>query len=130
MKKIGILALLAGCGAVALAGVIYFKSTPALKNSSYHKTNEEADLRQTELLLSQNKVDDALKIIHDYEGQINIGTELGRKWYILLVDAYMQSAKIEKLVVIYENFPWAFQDNEKAAVAVAYGYILSKKPQD
>lgn len=132
MRKIGILTIIVLCGAMIVGGVIYF--THARKDQKSvvvkDKLKEQADLERTGRLLSQGKVEDALTIIHNYEDEIGTKTDNGRKWLDYLISASMKSANFGQLIILYEAYPRAFENNELASLMVGDAYILAKRPQD
>lgn len=132
MQKIGILTTITVCSAIILGGIIYWVQISPPKKQPIVKERkvEEADIARTEKLLSQGKVEDALKIIHAYEDEISMRSELGQKWLNLLIEASQQTANYAQLILLYEAYPKAFDENEKASIMVANGYIIAKRPKD
>lgn len=131
MGKIGILATAVVSGAIVLGGIVYVKNSPAQEKKAVTKdrATEEGDLRRAEKLMSQGKVEEATKIIHSYEDEISVRTELGRRWLDLLIASCMKSGNYAQLMILYEAYPQAFENNEKAAIMVGNSYILAKQPQ-
>lgn len=133
MRKIGLLATIVVCIAIILGGVIYFMQPPTAGNKapvSHDRATEEAEISKAQQLMSSGKVEDALAIIHNYEDQINPKTDLGRQWLDLLIESSMKTANFSQLILLYEAYPRAFDNNERAILMVADGYILAKRPQD
>lgn len=133
MGRVGLIAGVVACGALVLGGAVYLTRAPAKKGAAvviHDEASEKTDFLQAETLLSQDKIGEALNIIHQYEGRFSVATETGRKWYGLLMDAYVKSGNIAQLMVLYDVYPKGFATNEKASIMVADGYILAKRPQD
>lgn len=132
MRKIGILATVVICCVAVLGGAVYLTNDSGKKKKTItleDKAAEEAYIHRANQLLYQGRVEDALKIIHAHEGQINVKTELGRQWLDLLIESCVKTANYSQLIILYETYPQAFKNNEKASLVVANGYILSKNAQ-
>lgn len=133
MRKIQLLATIVVSGAVILGGMVYLTQKQSKGQEpvvTHSKATEEADLEKTQRLLSKGKVEEALQIIQEYEDQISVRTEMGQKWLSLLIESGMKSANFGQLILLYEAYPRAFEGNEKAALMLADGYILGKRPQE
>lgn len=132
MRNMGLLATAVVGGAAILGGVLYLTNTSQQKETApitHNAETEQADLVRSEQLLAKGSIEDALKIIHQYEDEISIRTENGKKWLDLLINASVKTANFGQLMVLYEAYPRAFQNNEQAVLMVANGYILSSRPQ-
>ena len=117
MGRIGIVTVIVGCGVLILGGVTYLTYTRTNArpvNIVRDQTVEIADLKKAAQLLSNGKVADALSIIHQYEDEISVRTELGQQWLGLLIDSSVKTANFGQLIILYEAYPQAFDGNEKA----------------
>ena len=77
-----------------------------------------------ELLYDQGDFDGALAIIYSHENALEYQTEIGKRWVDLLLRISSATDNPAQLVVLYENFPKAFDSNEKNSLMVASQYIL------
>lgn len=132
MKKIGVVsAIIVGIVLIFTAGLYLTEKTPqeSAEGQQTNAVQEKEDLAKTKKFLSEEKVLDALEIIHNYESKVSLSTPEGRQWLNLFIDAAIQSRNFEQLVLLYEIFPQAFNNNESTSILVANGYILLKQPQ-
>lgn len=85
---------------------------------------------QVEGLLASKKPGEAIKIIRQFEDDIENQTESGKKWLSLFIEASVQLKDASQLVILYEYYPTAFDNHEDAALIVADTYIKNRKVSD
>lgn len=132
MRKSGIVFIIIGLGGLLLlATIANWKSLKhSFKTEVKSKTENLADLQKAQDLLDQGEPIEALKVIHEHEDDIEYRTDTGKKWVQLFIDASTSVRDYPQLVILYESFPKAFEDNEKGSLLVADGYILNKRGSD
>lgn len=91
---------------------------------------EAKELQLATKLLADLKPEEALPIIRRYQEQIDSDSSTGKQWLALLIRASEQLHDNEQLAILYDYFPRAFDDNEKAVLIVADTYITTGRPED
>lgn len=131
MRKVVILFLVLVC--IVGISLSYF-FWPSLKyrwnKLTLNKEQEQKDIQKTKDLLSQDKPEEAILIVHQYADQIDNHTDMGKEWLDLLIRGSEATINIPQLVALYEIYPKSFDAHEKAAILVANAYIASGRPRD
>jgi len=130
MRKSGLFLIIVGLGALFLALVF---NKPFLKK--HQETNiptpvASADFTEAEELLETGHPTEALAIIHTHDQDLEYSTEAGKKWVDLFIDTSTATRNGPQLVILYEAFPQAFKNKEKASLGLANQYIQSKRTKD
>lgn len=97
------------------------------QNTELQSDRQVRDLENATELLEKSKPEEALEIIHNYKGEIEILSENGTKWLGLFITASEQTKDLSQLTILFEFYPEAFKKHEDAALLVADSYIFSNK---
>jgi tetratricopeptide (TPR) repeat protein len=89
--------------------------------------NEQKDMDLARRLIEENKTQQALEIIKQYENPAMIHTENGRQWLSILIDAYTANHDAGRLTFIYDHLPDLFSKHEKACTYILHTFINQEK---
>jgi thioredoxin-like negative regulator of GroEL len=132
MRRFGILLLVLVIGILATLGIAYRHRLlhRAPVHAPVNKEEEALDLKEAQKLLDEGKPTEALAIINRYAWEIEQNVATSQQWLKLLIKASTETEDIVQLVGLYQYFPAAFQNDEKASLYAADAYILSGKSKE
>jgi tetratricopeptide (TPR) repeat protein len=116
---------------VAIALVVRAKRANSEQNQAPKRAeaplDEKNDLAMCERMLEENKPQQAIEIIRQYENPAMIHSENGKKWLHLLIEAYTQQNDARHLAFLYNHLPDFFAQHEKASIIVLHALIDQEK---
>ena len=131
MRKSGIIIIFVGLGALLVALVLNKPFQRKYQQKKHaNETFVNADFQDAEELFQMGHPVEALEIIHRHEDDLEYHSENGQKWVDLFIDVSTATRNSHQLVFLYEVFPEAFENNERAALFVADDLIKTKRLRD
>lgn len=132
MRKSVVTILICSVGALSLVAAANWVElkTAFHKNMNMPTASQNANLQRAEMLFDQGDLDYALAIIHDNEDALDYRSENGKRWVDLLTNISSSTDNAPQLLVLYENFPQAFDSNEKISKMVANQFIIAGRAND
>jgi hypothetical protein len=132
MHKSVVTVLICSVGALSLVAAANWVE---IKEAFHQRMNtptgsQSANLQRAEMLFDQGDLDYALAIVHDNEDALDYRTETGKRWVDLLTNISSSTDNAPQLLVLYENFPQAFDSNEKISKMVANQFIIAGRGSD
>jgi len=126
MRKLVIAAIVIIIGIFA---VLMFNNPSFLgiQKENVDPAKEKEDLEKAQDLLNEENPNAALEIIQKYDHKISLDTEEGKEWLKLLITASVEVGNPSQLLVLYDFFPGAFENNEKASLFVAKSYLVNNQ---
>src|SRR5687767_15046196 len=117
MRKSGIILIFVGLAALLVALVLN-KPFQRKHHEKKHanETFVSVDFQDAEELYQMGHPLDALEIIHRHENDLEYYSENGKKWVDLFIDVSTATRNSNQLVLLYEVFPEAFENNERASL--------------
>lgn len=91
---------------------------------------DREDYRRAAQLLDQSQPLEALEIIKKHTTEIEKNLPQGKKWLDLFIRTSEATMDIPQLVVLYEYYPYSFENHEKASLYVADAFILAGRGKD
>lgn len=132
MRRLIVILFLVFCVIGITLGYVYWPKVKQKLKSEYRPSREEedADLAKTRELLDQSKPDEAIKIIRKYENYINNQTELGKEWLTLLIEVSTKLHNAQQLLILFNYYPEAFENNEEASILVGQAFLVTGKAKE
>lgn len=131
MRKSVIIVVICCLGALLFAVVANW---PGIKHAIdvkfKNQVSEASEIQRSELLFKEGDVEGALKIIHDHEDALDYHTDIGKKWVDLLINISGATRNASQVITLYDNFPQAFEGNEKSSLKAADAFIIGYRPKD
>jgi len=104
--------------------------THSVAKDIHDEISEKQQLEKARKLLDEFHPKEALTIIRQHEAEINDLSQTGKQWLDLFIKASSQLHDTEQLAILYDYFPKAFQNHEKAVLMIADAYISSNRLKD
>jgi tetratricopeptide (TPR) repeat protein len=116
---------------VSIALVVRAKRANSAQNEEPKRAeaplDEKNDMAMCRRMLEENKPQQAIEIIKQYENPAMIHSENGKAWLHLLIDAYTMQNDARRLSFLYAHLPDFFSQHEKASIIVLHTLIDQEK---
>lgn len=126
MKQLTFIAVfVAGCVAV-IGGVAYWNSeAPPQKEKALSFIDSQEDYEKAVAWVKSGHPKKAITVIKKYRQAMEGGSDEGKRWLDLFVEASAEMPDIRQLTILYQFSPEAFEFNEKASLMVAEAFVLT-----
>ncbi len=131
MRKSVLTILICSLGALSFVAAANWNEL----KEAYHRalntsTSPPESLQKAEDALQQGDLDAALSIIQKNEDALEYHTENGKRWVALLLNISSATGNVPQLVVLYDNFPEAFENDEKLSLIVGNQMISAGRANE
>lgn len=108
----------------AMGGTTVFLAHQAANQQQY------VDYKKVQELLTHSKSAEAVEILNLYVNTLSANKPEGLDWLPITVEALKREKDVGGLLVLYQQFPRGFDNNEEASLIVAGTLLAHKKTDD
>lgn len=131
MRRFGILLIVLILGILTTLGITYrHRILQPQTHPTVTKEEEDRDLKEAKMLLDKGNAVEALGIINRYTWRIEQNAPTGPEWLQLYIKSSTELKDIAELLILYQYYPNAFKNNEKAILVIEDGNILRGKSKE